>query len=138
MSPPFSSVFKDVVSTLTTLFHRLLQQVLHCATDHAGELIHCLSLGLVDVVDPLLVHLDGSEANGGYPGQLRLGQASVLPQLFQPAFRQFYRSFPVHRLKKLGDIHLVVYPVSVEDGLRLSQSKTLDLSVKHSTAMLLR
>ena len=46
--------------------------------------------------------------------------------------------FPSIVSKKLGDIHLVVYPVSVEDGLRLSQSKTLDLSVKHSTVMLLR
>ena len=42
-----------VLSVFILLFHRPLQQVLHLTPDHAGELIHRLGLGFVDVVDPL-------------------------------------------------------------------------------------
>ena len=65
----------------------VFQQILHLTPDYAGELIHRLRLGFVDVVDPLLVHLDGSEADAGKLRQLRRGQALAFPQLFQSALR---------------------------------------------------
>lgn len=98
-----------------TSFHRCFQQILHQAANHARQLIDRLCLGFVDVVDTLLVHLDGAQTDAGNLCELCLRQPTAFPQLFQPAFRQHRRTYFIHRLNELGDVHFVVHRVHRDD-----------------------
>ena len=92
-----------------TSSHRRFQQILHRAANHARQLIDRLRLSFIDVVDPLLIHLDGAQADAGNLCKLCLRQPTAFPQFFQSAFRQHCRTNFIHRLNEFGDVHFVVH-----------------------------